>query len=154
MKFIKEVGLLPRLHGNSRKRNRALHDSDVRRVEVFLNKYGQEYGLPDPGRIRNDSDKIIFLLPSRMTKISVYLAYCESLMSYDSSLSLVSKSTFMKIWKELCNYDASQSCAGQRISASNQECRLAFPCSESASPSKLRPNRPFTAYIAQLSLYL
>lgn len=104
MKFIKEVGLFPRLHGNSGKRNRALHDSDVRRVEVFLNKYGQEYGLPDPGRIRNDSDKIIFLLPSRMTKISVYLAYCESLMSYDSSLSLVSKSTFMKIWKELCSH--------------------------------------------------
>ena len=104
LRYVKEVGLFPRIHGNTGKRNRALNEVDIRRVEVFLNKYGQEYGLPDPGRIRSSSEKIVFLLPARMTKISVYLAYCESLMNYDSSLTLVSKSSFMKIWKEVCSH--------------------------------------------------
>tara|TARA_R110002050_G_scaffold240308_1_gene376576 strand:+ start:258 stop:617 length:360 start_codon:yes stop_codon:yes gene_type:complete len=51
LKYVKDVGLYPRFHGNTGKRNRALTEDDKSRVTLFLNKYGQEFGLPDPIRV-------------------------------------------------------------------------------------------------------
>ena len=92
-------GLSDRVHGNVGNQSHAYDKIVYKRVARFITNFGEEYGMPDPGHIRNRSATPLVLLPSRITKFSVYIAYCVHAKKAGWDV-IISRSRFMKEWNE------------------------------------------------------
>ncbi|CAC5405104.1 unnamed protein product [Mytilus coruscus] len=91
-------GLSPRTLGNKGKSPKhALKLSDVESVKRFLQSYGNQYGLPLPGRMPNQKSHAI-LLPSDKTKADIHEEYLEACESMNMRKICLSKSK--DIWLE------------------------------------------------------
>ncbi|XP_062615789.1 uncharacterized protein LOC134277475 [Saccostrea cucullata] len=94
-------GLAPRIHGNIGKHPKhALTVNDVQSVKDFLTSYGNNFGLPLPGRLPNYRDCRAIVLPSDKTKADIhqdYLLAAESL-----HLRKICLSEFKRVWLNTC----------------------------------------------------
>ena len=101
MKSLKEDGLMPRVHGNTkRKPHHALSFSSIEYVVRFLMNYTEQNGLLLPGRVPGYSRTDIKLLPSSVSKRGIWRVY-HAAAEDDNTIHSVAYSTFCKLWKEL-----------------------------------------------------
>ena len=101
MKSVKENGLTPRTHGNTRRKpHNALSFSSIEYVVRFLHTYTEQNGLLLPGRVPGYSRMDIKLLPSSTSKRGIWNTY-TSAAECDSQIRAVGYSTFCKLWKQL-----------------------------------------------------
>ena len=101
MKSLKEDGLAPRIHGNTkRKPHHALSFSSVEYVVCFLHNYTEQNGLLLPGRVPGYSRSDIKLLPSSTSKRGIWRIY-HGAAEDDDTIHTVAYSTFCKLWKML-----------------------------------------------------
>ena len=79
MVHVKFEGLRPRVHGNTyRKPKHALAHSSIQYVVRFLYIYAEQHALLLPGRVPGYSRTDIQLLPSSVSKRSVWIVYKEA----------------------------------------------------------------------------
>ena len=101
MKSLKEDGLTPRIHGNTkRKPHHALSLSSVEHVVRFLLNYTEENGLLLPGRVPGYRRTDIKLLPSSLSKRRIWQVY-HTAAEEDNHIQSVAYSTFCKFWATL-----------------------------------------------------
>ncbi|CAB4494866.1 unnamed protein product [Rhizophagus irregularis] len=104
--FEKKNGLIERTHGNtgrvSRRNSKVFVDFNITSsVKEYLVQYGTIYGLPSPMRYRNDSENFIYL-PTGENYTSIYKKYKEDFyLEHDESETIISYSTFRRLWHEL-----------------------------------------------------
>ncbi|CAB5393006.1 unnamed protein product [Rhizophagus irregularis] len=103
---LQENGLIERTHGNtgrvSRRNSKVFVDFNITSsVKEYLVQYGTIYGLPSPMRHRNDSGNFIYL-PTGENYTSIYKKYKEDFyLEHDESETIISDSTFRRLWHEL-----------------------------------------------------
>ena len=98
---LKKNGLIPRIHGNTnRVPHNALSLSSVEYFVKFLLNYADENAILLPGRIPGYHKTDIKLLPSSVSKRSIWQLYSESAASVDY-IKPVAHSTFNKLWQSL-----------------------------------------------------
>ena len=98
---LKENGLTPRVHGNSkRKPSNALSYSSTEFVVRFLFSYAEQHALLLPGRIPSYSRCDIQLLPSSVSKRTVWRVYHEAAEAVDT-VKAVAYTTFCLLWRTL-----------------------------------------------------
>ncbi|CAB4487542.1 unnamed protein product [Rhizophagus irregularis] len=103
---LQENGLIERTHGNtgcvSRRNSKVFVDFNITSsVKEYLVQYGTIYGLPSPMRHRNDSGNFIYL-PTGENYTSIYKKYKEDFyLEHDESETIISYSTFRRLWHEL-----------------------------------------------------
>jgi len=108
VKHLSKSGVKPRIHGNVGNEHRKFDISVRQRAGKFLERFAEMYGLPDPGHIRSPkTDKPLTLLPSRMTKFSIYLSYCHFVKKVERTA--MSLTLFYALWKR--NFDHIKSCS-------------------------------------------
>jgi len=95
--------LVARVHGNTKKspHNELPFDSKVH-FKTFVTNFAEENTVTLPGRIPGYRDDRILLLPSHMTKDSIfnyYKASCEM-----AEVSPVGRSLYYSLWNELVPY--------------------------------------------------
>lgn len=108
LKHVTLHGMKKRIHRNVGNMHRSFEymqkykdDCVVERAKEFLHNYGERYGMPDPGHIRvKNLSRPLILLPSRMTKISIYIAYEHALSKAYPGAKSMSLTTFKKVWKK------------------------------------------------------
>tara|TARA_R110002050_G_scaffold273361_1_gene417431 strand:+ start:1480 stop:2613 length:1134 start_codon:yes stop_codon:yes gene_type:complete len=108
LKHVMLHGMKERIHRNVGNHHRSFEymirykeDRIIERAKEFLHNYGERYGMPDPGHIRmKNLSKPLILLPSRMTKMSVFIAYQHALNRTYPGAKSMSLSTFKKVWKK------------------------------------------------------
>ena len=101
MKSLKEDGLAPRIHGNTKKKpHNALSFSSIEYVVRFLLNYTEQNGLLLPGRVPGYSRTDIKLLPSSVSKRGIWRVY-RAAAEDDNSVHTAAYSTFCKLWKTL-----------------------------------------------------
>ena len=97
-KAVKENGLTPRVHGNTkRKPKHALSYTTTEFVVRFLFNYAEQNALVLPGRVPGYSRTDIQLLPSSVSKRAVWMVYRESV----GTVHAVAYSTFCLLWRTL-----------------------------------------------------
>ena len=98
-KSFDENGLQPRIHGNSKwTLHHALSFEATKSVVMFLIEYAEENAIILPGRIPGYSRSDIKLLPSCMSKRSIWKVFEASKSSDTRS---VGYSTFCRLWRNL-----------------------------------------------------
>ena len=98
---LTEKGLTPRVHGNSkRKPSNALSYSSTEVVVRFLFSYTEQHALQLPGRIPGYSRSDIQLLPSSVSKRTVWRVYHEATEVVDT-VHAVAYTTFCLLWRTL-----------------------------------------------------
>ena len=101
MKSLKEDGLAPRVHGNSKRRpHNALSFTSIEYVIRFLLTYTEQNALLLPGRVPGYSRSDIKLLPSSVSKRGIWRVY-HAAAEDDVAVHAVAYSTFCKLWKTL-----------------------------------------------------
>ena len=92
-------GIVPRVHGNYHKvpHNRIPFD-DIQAIVTYLRNLATTHAISLPGRVPGHKDKAL-LLPSHMSKRSVYRQYMEA-CSVDGRRCL-SWATFQSLWSKL-----------------------------------------------------
>lgn len=101
MRSLKENGLTPRVHGNSkRKPKHALSFSSTEYVVRFLFTYAEQHALLLPGRVPGYSRSDIQLLPSSVSKRAVWRVYHEAAEAVDE-IHPVAYTTFCLLWRTL-----------------------------------------------------
>ena len=99
---IKENGLVPRIHGNTKRLPpNALSFEDVQRVASYIQNYAEDHAILLPGRIPGYKRTDLQLLPCSTTKHSVWRLYCTANSGDSQCHRTVAYSTFGKIWKQL-----------------------------------------------------
>ncbi|KAJ8307665.1 hypothetical protein KUTeg_014784 [Tegillarca granosa] len=99
--FAHKDGLDARSHGNKgRLPKHAITLNDVEIIKHFLKIYGNEYGLPPPGRLPNYEEHRIILLPSDKSKEDVYYYYLATAEEVHTRQVLLSE--FKKLWLQHC----------------------------------------------------
>lgn len=103
LKNLKENGLSPRVHGNTnRKPKHALSYASTEYVIRFLLTYAEQHALLLPGRIPGYSRSDIQLLPSSVSKRSVWRVYHEAAEAIDTAhVHAVAYTTFCLLWRTL-----------------------------------------------------
>ena len=97
-KAVKENGLTPRVHGNTkRKPKHALSYTTTEFVVRFLFNYAEQNALVLPGRVPGYSRTDIQLLPSSVSKRAVWRVYREAV----GTVHAVAYSTFCLLWRTL-----------------------------------------------------
>ena len=100
MKSLRENGLTPRVHGNTkRKPKHALSYSSTEFVVRFLFSYAEQHALL-PGRIPGYSRTDIQLLPSSVSKRAVWRVYHAAAVEVDA-VHAVTYTTFCLLWRTL-----------------------------------------------------
>ena len=100
-KNFKENGLTPRIHGNVHRRPK--HSLSFRCTEYvvrFLLNYAEQHALLLPGRIPGYSRSDIKLLPSSISKRTVWRTYQQA-SGAESNVRNVAYSTFCRLWRTL-----------------------------------------------------
>ena len=101
LKSLKEDGLAPRIHGNTKRKPRhALSFASVEYVVRFLLNYTEQNGLLLPGRVPGYSRSDIKLLPSSVSKRGIWRVY-HAAAEEDDTIHTVAYATFCKLWKTL-----------------------------------------------------
>ena len=101
MKSLKEDGLTPRIHGNTkRKPHNTLSFASVEYVVRFLLNYTEQNSLLLPGRVPGYSRTDIKLLPSSVSKRGIWRVY-HAAAEEDDTIHTVAYATFCKLWKKL-----------------------------------------------------
>ena len=101
VKHYKQNGLTPRTHGNTRRLpSNTLSVSSVEYIVRFLLNYSDQHGLLLPGRIPGYSRSDIKLLPSSLSKRSLWRVYHQSADSAED-VHAVAYSTFCILWQSL-----------------------------------------------------
>ncbi len=98
LRHVYDFGVAGRTHGHTGNRNNYHGDGVHTQALKFLENYGEEYGMPDPGHIRCPSVKPVILLPSSFKKIGIYIAYCLHARKAGWKI-IVSKSRFLMEWR-------------------------------------------------------
>lgn len=98
-KSCKEDGLVPRVHGNTKKAPaNALTFEDISHVVSFVRNYAEDHAISLPGRIPGYKRSDLLLLPCSTTKKSVWREYsCAA----PDELHIVAYSTFCTIWRTI-----------------------------------------------------
>lgn len=95
-----ENGLVPRVHGNTRRLPvHALSFDDVSRIVSFIKNYAEDHAVLLPGRIPGYKRSDLQLLPCSTTRSSVWKEY--SSVSNQLQQHGVAYSTFCKVWRTL-----------------------------------------------------
>ena len=99
-KSLRSHGLATRAHGNlKRSPAHALSLSSTEFVVRFLLNYAEQNGLLLPGRVPGYSRSDLKLLPSSVSKRSIWKVYEEAAMR--DSMRAVAYSTFTNLWRSL-----------------------------------------------------
>ena len=94
---VDKDGVVGRVHGNSKlPRHNKISYTEVSRVRDFIQNVASVHGLPLPGRLPNQEDKVI-LLPSDMPKSAIYRDYKVACTRIP--VIPVGKTTFYNLWK-------------------------------------------------------
>ena len=97
---LRENGLTPRVHGNSRKQPKhSLSFQSIEYVVRFLLTYSEQNALL-PGRIPSYSRSDVKLLPSSVSKRGIWRVYHSAAQSRDSIHS-IAYTTFCRLWRSL-----------------------------------------------------
>ena len=92
-------GLVPRVHGHTgRIAPNAMVLEDVRRVIQFISQYCETNAVLLPGRVPGFKRDDIQLLPSAVTKKSIWRQYCDTCDSL--SAHAAAYSTFCRVWQK------------------------------------------------------
>lgn len=100
LKHLKSNGLTVRSKrsGGRKCNSRAFSHEVTSNVFSFVSNFAEQHGIKLPGRIPGYKNYDLALLPSHMTKDSVYNIYKESVHEASSTVGL---SSFKRLWKEL-----------------------------------------------------
>ena len=102
-KSLEVNGLNPRVHGNvGRAPKHALSLNDVSNIKQFLIIYGQQNGLPLPGRLSKYRNEKYILLPSDLNKADIHSEFCKVALA--NGYRGVCLSEFKRLWLEHCPY--------------------------------------------------
>lgn len=94
-------GLKPRTHGlTNRLPPNSLTFTERQNILTFVLKYASINAVPLPGRLPNQRNCQVLLLPSDKTKSDIHLLYQQT--AIDMGMRTVSLRTFLRLWKELC----------------------------------------------------
>ena len=97
---LRENGLTPRCHGNTRRLPaNTISFSDTQTVVQYLRTYAEANAILLPGRIPGYKRTDVQLLPSSTTKRQVWQQYSTSLQDLDTTHHRVAYSTFCAIWR-------------------------------------------------------
>ena len=92
-------GVALRIHGNKKyPRHNQISYTEVARVRDFVRNMADVHGLPLPGRLPNQEDKVL-LLPSNMPKSAIYRDYKDACAKIP--VPPVGQSTFYNLWSTL-----------------------------------------------------
>ena len=115
-------GVTPRIHKNTKKRpHNQTEPQTVESIKNFIIRFADNHALPLPGRLPSHKDYRVMLLPSDMSKSSVYRFYkkgCEA-----EQVPCVAIRTFTNIWNQLCPF----------ISSMKPATDLCFTCQANAN---------------------
>ena len=101
LKSYKENGLTPRVHGNTNRRPKhSLSFQSTEYVVRFLINYAEQHALLLPGRIPGYSRSDIKLLPSSVSKRTVWRTYQQA-SDDEPNFHGVAYSTFCRLWRTL-----------------------------------------------------
>jgi hypothetical protein len=96
-KSLDDEGLRPRTHGNKGKLPKhALAVTELQHISQFLTQYANKYGVPLPGRLPNQRNLKVTLLPSDKTKADIHQEYLKA--ASDMGYRTVCLSEFKKVW--------------------------------------------------------
>ena len=99
---LRENGLTPRCHGNTRRLPaNTISFSDTQTVVQYLRTYAEANAILLPGRIPGYKPTDVQLLPSSTTKRQVWQQYSTSLQDLDTTHHRVAYSTFCAIWRRV-----------------------------------------------------
>ena len=100
-KSLKDNGLSPRVHGNTKKRPKhSLSFESTEYVLRFLLSYAEQSGLLLPGRVPGYSRSDIKLLPSSVSKRGIWKIYCAA-AAEKVDTHAVAYTTFCRLWRLL-----------------------------------------------------
>ena len=100
-KSLKDNGLSPRVHGNTKKRPKhSLSFESTEYVLRFLLSYAEQSGLLLPGRVPGYSRSDIKLLPSSISKRGIWKIYCTAAAKKVDTRA-VAYTTFCRLWRLL-----------------------------------------------------
>ena len=100
-KNYQEDGLVPRVHGNTKRApHNALSYDDTKNFVSFLNGYAEDNAIQLPGRIPGYKRTDLKLLPCSTTKRSVWLQY-KSASAMVPSIRTVAYTSFCYLWRSL-----------------------------------------------------
>ena len=100
----REVGLVPRVHGNARRLPpNALTYESIKHVVSFIENYAEDHAILLPGRIPGYKRSDLQLLPCSTTKRSVWNICCSATTTI-SHVHCVAYTTFNLIWRKLLPY--------------------------------------------------
>lgn len=98
---LRENGLTPRVHGNSRRLPKhSLSYQAIEYVVRFLLTYSEQHALLLPGRIPGYSRSDMKLLPSSVSKRGIWRVY-RSAAESSESIQQVAYTTFCRLWRQL-----------------------------------------------------
>ena len=91
-------GLVTRVHGNSKRLpHNVLTLENTEKVTAFIKNYAPAHGLPLPGRVPGQCNKVI-VLPANYLKAFVYRKYQEACSNSNTCVSTVGRSKFYDMW--------------------------------------------------------
>ena len=98
-------GLVPRVHGNKRRKPKHACDfNDITRVVDFIKHYADVHAVPLPGRLPKHQDYRVMKLPSDVSKASVYRDYRGASLALQlggERVRILSYRQFCRLWQEL-----------------------------------------------------
>ena len=96
---VSQHGVQERVHGNARKvPHNASSFVSIEHVSRFITNTADTHGLPLPGRLPSCEQKVV-VLPSDMTKMSVYKSY--KAVCLQEQIEPMQKSAFYQVWQDL-----------------------------------------------------
>ena len=99
-KHFDSEGLVERIHGNVRRLpSNTCTNVQIDDLVAFIDNVAQSHAMPLPGRMPNHRDSRVLLLPTDMTKASIYLKYVESCQR--NQTSPVGRTKFHTVWSEV-----------------------------------------------------
>lgn len=91
------------MHGNAhRQPHNALSVDDEKRVVTYINNYVEDHGILLPGRIPGYNRSDLKLLPSSVTKLSIWETYRKAIE--DQNVRIAGYRTFRVIWQKYLPY--------------------------------------------------
>ena len=101
LKSFEENGITPRIHSNVKRRlKHALSYTSTQFVVRFIFNYAEQHALLLPGRIPGYRRSDIQLLPSSVSKRSIWKVY-QAAAQAESTIHPVAYSTFCYLWRKL-----------------------------------------------------
>lgn len=98
-KHFEENGVTPRRHKSTGKvAHNAYTVIEQENVVKFIHNYASEHAMPLPGRLPRMRDYSVMMLPSEVTKVSVWNSYVQKCA--ESGLKAVSLTKFKTLWTQ------------------------------------------------------